>query len=124
MYAILAKCDSHNEAEAQAALFGIKWCIQNGVTNFTIELDSLLATNMLKNNHTQHYKSRRTMKEISQYMNPANITPTHCYREANQVADFLAKYATSAMEDNIYLSFNQMPRGAKGPFLFGKISGS
>ncbi|XP_075103837.1 uncharacterized protein LOC142178396 [Nicotiana tabacum] len=35
-FSVQAKCSSNNDAEAQAALFGIKWCIQNGYSNFNI----------------------------------------------------------------------------------------
>ncbi|PHU03108.1 hypothetical protein BC332_28359 [Capsicum chinense] len=45
-FSIPSSCNSNNSAEVQAALFGLNWCYQNGFRNFTIELDSLLITNI------------------------------------------------------------------------------
>lgn len=82
-FSISAKCTSNNDAEAQAALFGVKWCIQNGYSCYIIELDYLLVVNILKERRTDNYQIKRIIEETTQLMNPANVTPNHCYREAN-----------------------------------------
>lgn len=53
-------------------------------------------------------------------MNQANISPVHCFREANKVADSLAKLATTNSEAKLYLSFQQLSKGTKGSFVLGK----
>lgn len=104
-FSISAKCNSNNDVEAQAVIFGIKWCLKHGYSDFIIELDSLLVVNMLKEGRTDNYKMKKIIDEATQLMNQVNITPNHCYREANQVADFLAKFASTTCHSNIYLSF-------------------
>lgn len=37
----------NNMTKALAAKFGVKWCKQQGYTNFILELDSLIIANML-----------------------------------------------------------------------------
>lgn len=44
----------------------------------------------------------------------------HCYREANQLADWLAKLTMNAQVSNLYFSDQQPPHGAKGTFLIDK----
>ncbi|KAK4727880.1 hypothetical protein R3W88_032797 [Solanum pinnatisectum] len=40
--------DSSNTAEAKAALYGLKWCVQNGINNLIVEGDSMLIIDMIK----------------------------------------------------------------------------
>lgn len=110
-----AKCNSHNCAEAQAAFFGINWCETNGYSNFTIELDSMLVLNMLKEGKTNNFKLKRVIEDTSHIMNQ------DCFREANQVADHLAKFALSNHVNRIFLDFQQLPSGAKGPFILDRL---
>lgn len=53
-------------------------------------------------------------------MNQFNLKATHCFSEANQVADYLAKKASATEITENYFSFQQLSKGAKGPFLLVK----
>ncbi|XP_070049508.1 uncharacterized protein [Nicotiana tomentosiformis] len=104
-FSIPSKCSNNNMAKAQAAMFGIDWCVQNRFSDFTIELDAMLVMNMLKEGDTNNYRLKKIIKDTSHIMNQANISPVHCFREANEVADSLAKLATTNSEAKVYLSF-------------------
>lgn len=47
-YSVPIQCNSHNLAEAQGAWFRPNKCVQDGFSNFIVELDSLLVNNMLR----------------------------------------------------------------------------
>ncbi|MCD9638036.1 hypothetical protein HAX54_021701 [Datura stramonium] len=48
-FSIPVTCTSNNMVKALATDFGGKWCSQQGLTNFTLELDSIVIVNMMKN---------------------------------------------------------------------------
>ncbi|KAH0696221.1 hypothetical protein KY290_013579 [Solanum tuberosum] len=113
-------CASHDIAEAKATWFGGKWCKQNGYTNIIVELDSLLITNMLKEKTASSFRLNRIMEATSSILDLASIKFEHCYREANQLADWLAKMAMNSQTSNIYLSAQQLPKAAKGLLIMDK----
>lgn len=55
--------NSNNASEALAAGFGVNQFIQHGYTDFTLEMDSLIVTNMIKNDNTSNYNLKRIMEE-------------------------------------------------------------
>ncbi|KAK6796465.1 hypothetical protein RDI58_004166 [Solanum bulbocastanum] len=117
---LINKCASHDIAEAKAAWFGGKWCKQNGYTNIIVELDSLLITNMLKEKKASSFRLNRIIEATSSILDLASIKFEHCYREANQLADWLAKMAVNSQTSNIYLSAQQLPKAAKGLLIMDK----
>ncbi|XP_070022747.1 uncharacterized protein [Nicotiana sylvestris] len=119
-FSFLYSCNNHNPAEAYAAFFGITWCIQNGHTSFTLEMDSLLVIDMLKGEKETNYIMANITEGITQMRSTTNININHCYREANQLADRLAKLANKAQNGAFFFSSQQLPKAAKGPFLLDK----
>ncbi|KAH0707789.1 hypothetical protein KY285_011207 [Solanum tuberosum] len=83
-------------------------------TNLIIELDSMVITNMLKNKKVGSFRINRIIEETSEMLKQATIRFTHCYREANQLTDWLVKMAMDSHDSSIYLSANELPNGAKG----------
>jgi len=107
--------DSNNKAEAKAAKYGIQWCAQNGLTNCLIELDS-----MIKNRGTNNLKLKTIIEDIVQIMNNMNCSIEHCFREANQVADGLAKFGAINEESHIFQNWQQIPNSSKGAYHLDK----
>lgn len=56
------------------------------------------------------------IRDISQMIEMADVQILHYFREANRVADYLAKLASSSGNSTFYTSFNQLPKEAKGTF--------
>ncbi|XP_070005542.1 uncharacterized protein [Nicotiana sylvestris] len=119
-YAMSIDCDSHNMAEALAAEFGGKWCNQLGFTNFVLELDSNIIVNMVNQEGNKNRKLKMVADRVTRWVQEANATAQHYYREGNQVADALAKIASISGTRMIYQSFEQLPKEAKGPFMMDK----
>lgn len=76
-----------------------------------------VVVNMLRNRLTSNLLLRNIIENTLQILDQATIRISHCYREANQVADYLAKLAGTLTEGAVYHSFQQLPGKAKGPLL-------
>lgn len=83
-------------------------------------MDSLLIVDMLQNRKKQNAKMRKIIKEIIQILDQNRVKVSHYYREANQVADALAKHATTLDNATFYERLQQLPGVAKGPFQLDK----
>ena len=68
-FSISVSCSSSNMAKALAAEFGEKWCEYQGYTNFTLELDSTIITNMLNNNLVTNMKLKQVVDSIKSIKN-------------------------------------------------------
>ena len=68
-FSISVSCSSSNMAKALAVEFGVKWCEYQGSTNFTLELDSTIITNMLKNNLVTNMKLKQVVDNIKSIKN-------------------------------------------------------
>ncbi|KAH0648148.1 hypothetical protein KY285_033396 [Solanum tuberosum] len=119
-FSVPIECSSHNETEAKTSLYGCKWCIQNGYTNLNIELDSSLIVGMLTDEKANSFKLNKVIEDTSALLRQATTRFTHCYREDNQLVDWLAKMAMNSQASNIYVSYQQLPKGENGPYLMDK----
>ncbi|XP_070057487.1 uncharacterized protein [Nicotiana tomentosiformis] len=77
-FSVLTQGKSNNYIEAQATWFGINWCVQNGYTDFCLELDSLIVANMLKEKRANNYKMNNIIESTSQMLDEANVNILHC----------------------------------------------
>lgn len=119
-FSIPVACTSNNMAEALAAEFGGKWCRQQGLIDFTLEMDSMIIVNMVINKSNNNFKLRQIIDNIIEIVDHSNGHVTHCFRESNQVADFLAKRAARLNQTMILTSFRQLPGLAKGAYFLDK----
>ncbi|XP_075103462.1 uncharacterized protein LOC142178041 [Nicotiana tabacum] len=116
-----ANCSNNIIAEAQATKLGIEWCVQNGYNDFTLELDSLEVIQMIIDKQANNYKLLHIIMDISQILSQANVIVSHYFREANNVSNYLAKSAKNSQQGSFYYTFEDLPRGAKGPFMLDKF---
>ncbi|XP_060170788.1 uncharacterized protein LOC132601740 [Lycium barbarum] len=103
-----------NWAEAHALLFGLQWCIEQGMSFIMGETDSLLIQKCTQGDWTVPWRISETISKIQTLIQGRGITIQHCFREANQVADKLASLSHHLQETHIYTSFDIMPRQIKG----------
>lgn len=73
-FSIAIQCNSNIMAEALAAEFGGKWCTLQGYTNFIMELDSEVITNMLKTKATNNLKLKMVIDRIIRETKHNNVT--------------------------------------------------
>ncbi|WMV08040.1 hypothetical protein MTR67_001425 [Solanum verrucosum] len=92
-----------NQAEAYVLLFGLKWCIENGMNQIVVETDSLLLQNTINGIWTTSWRIEEIVRDIKSLVGLHGITTTHCYREANKVADKLASIGHSLESLKIYI---------------------
>ncbi|XP_059315721.1 uncharacterized protein LOC132066424 [Lycium ferocissimum] len=120
-FSVFVDCFSSNHAEAMAANYGSRWCIQHGLNNFDIELDSAIITNMSNQKYTNNLKLKHIIQDTTNTLRNANATFSHCFREANQVVDFLAKKASTSGNSIIYTNYQDLPREVKGILHLDKL---
>ncbi|KAM3338044.1 hypothetical protein P3S68_032370 [Capsicum galapagoense] len=119
-FSIPVYSSSSNMAEVMAIEFGVKWCYQFRHTNFTLELDSMDLVNMLNNSGITNMKLKSMIDSINNIKNKVHMQVQHCYREGNQLEEFLAKMASNSNQTLITHSYNILLRQARGAFLLDK----
>ncbi|XP_016461141.1 uncharacterized protein LOC107784512 [Nicotiana tabacum] len=119
-FVVPKRCSSNNLAEAHAAKYGLEWCIQHGFGDIVLEIDSLIIANMLIKDTVENCKRKAIIQQTKQMLCQANVEVRHCWREANQVADGLAKHANTIQEGRILFAFQDLPRDAKGAYHLDK----
>lgn len=105
---------SSTYTEALAAKFGSILCTDNGLTNFTLEMDSLVVANILINKNTTNMKLKKIIYDINVINERASVNISHCFREANLIADFLANMTSTSGRKTFYASFQQLSKEVKG----------
>lgn len=75
---------------------------------------------MITSKRANNYKINKIIDEILQILNHINVKTRHCFREANKVADQLAKIGSTSDVGSFYYSFQQLPTGVKGPYHLDK----
>ncbi|KAH0730874.1 hypothetical protein KY289_002062 [Solanum tuberosum] len=105
----LGRGDS-NCAKANALLFGLNWCIQNGHPKIIGETDSLLLQNCIQGNWQSPWKIEDTISKIKFLLDTHHIHTTHYMREANKVADKLASLSHKSENNCIYTNYSSLPR--------------
>ncbi|KAH0767537.1 hypothetical protein KY285_003408 [Solanum tuberosum] len=89
------QCYTNNCSEAQAALIGISWCLGQQFEALEVELDSQVVVRMINGSCKPPWRIHNLIEDMKNKIARRNIIVKHCYREGNEVADALAKYATT-----------------------------
>ncbi|KAK6782080.1 hypothetical protein RDI58_019876 [Solanum bulbocastanum] len=108
--------NSSNTTEAKAALYGLKWCVQNGINNLILKGYFMLIINMIKGKVLPPWHLKDTIIEAQKLAQKINCQFQYCSREANQVADALAKWSINHLDQNFFTMQN-LPQSARGPYI-------
>lgn len=100
-------------AELQALKRGIQECCAKGLRNVFIAMDSKIIVDMLTGKATWPWKYYGDLYFVKQMIGSLGYQLHHIYREANSVADHLAKLASSTQLSSEYTSLN-LPSFVKG----------
>jgi len=106
--------DTNNQAEMEAAIFGLTWSLQVGYRNVILEVDSQLLVDwiMLKTKPPWSIsKQAQQLQELIRQTN--NFKCKHIYREANFAADSLSKHSHTITSLQIYFNEQQLPKEAR-----------
>ncbi|KAH0776146.1 hypothetical protein KY290_007557 [Solanum tuberosum] len=107
--------DTSNMAEAKASLNGLEWCSQNGHSNVILDCDSKIVVEMIKGNYNIPWQMKNIITRIQNISSTITCEVRHCYREANQVADALAKWSITN-EELVIFAQAHLPSIAIGPY--------
>ena len=105
---------TNNEAEMRAIWDLIEVCGDAGVILSYMESDSENVIQMLTGKMSVQWKCSKWCKRIQRHTSFHTISFSHCYRETNFPADFLAKHGGDNRVDNVYRSFLDLPRDLHG----------
>ncbi|KAM3285068.1 hypothetical protein P3S67_023867 [Capsicum chacoense] len=108
-----------NENGIKNAIFNMSPDSAAGPDGFN-ELDSEIITKMLQNRDNNNLKLRARMNRILSNLNKMNVRTNHCLREANQVANSLAKHAFSHEIWRHFATYQELPRETKGSYQLDK----
>ncbi|XP_018633360.1 uncharacterized protein [Nicotiana tomentosiformis] len=106
---------TNNAAESLALCIGLKWCKDQRINKICVELDSSLVVNWVNGKIKPPWNLRHNIEEIQKIMITFEaFHVTHCYREANRVADALAKEGSERTSTKWYFSAHELPSQARG----------
>ena len=107
------------QTEAKSLIHGVQQCVLRGFSRVQVQVDSLLLANILRGKSKCLWVIRLEIDTI-QATCELDWTVGHCYREANQVADALAKVGASDSGTLIYTSHSKLPRPVRGALILDK----
>lgn len=92
----------NNQAETQAAVIGIKWCMENGYTKVHIEADSSLLIHWLTKNSTTPCNLSIDIQKLREKCQQCEIIIySHVYREGNCPVDSLSKLGHTHLSETL-----------------------
>ncbi|XP_027082553.1 uncharacterized protein [Coffea arabica] len=109
-------------AEARALLIGLQTCAQRCFRNIYVQSDSLVLIGILQHRIQCPWHIRRIIRQIWQFMEDPDRF-SHCYREANKVADVLSNVGVSHPDQQIkiYETLNTFPTMARGAIRLDRL---
>ncbi|KAK6780041.1 hypothetical protein RDI58_022225 [Solanum bulbocastanum] len=101
---------TNNQAEVEAAIFGLSWCANLNYKNVILEVDSQLLVEWMKDHITASWKVSYQLQKLQQLASKFDqFKCIHTLREANWVADFLAKYSHQIIQPMVYFDSQHLP---------------
>ncbi|XP_004243166.1 uncharacterized protein [Solanum lycopersicum] len=105
---------SNNQAEMEAAQFGLSWAIDLDYRNIILEVDSQIVVQWITKKTTHHWSVSNQLEKIQQLIQRAHkFKCEHIFREANWTADSLSKHSHGTTGPQLYFNNNQMPKEAQ-----------
>jgi len=101
------------EAEVMAVWKALHYCMENRYSQVRLETDSLDLKNMIKGCWRIPWEVIEKVEDIQQVIQKINVQVWHVFREANQLADFIANTAINSEQKLTFQQFNQLPSKGK-----------
>lgn len=122
-YASPLDIGSNKRAEAKATAFGIVLYIQMGFLNMVLEVDSQLVFRCVNQQASPPCLVDKAMTRLQNHIAQLNsFEYIHIFREANYVADSLAKFSHSLRAPRIFFEVQQILNDTKNHYSFDKIN--
>lgn len=101
------------QAEGRAILDALRLALSLSIPISVIYSDSLLLVNTIVNKKSPPWVLFPWWDEILFLLSSMRCSIIHVYREANQVADSLADFATTQAENRVFFTHHELPSRAK-----------
>jgi len=109
---------TNNQAEVQAAIYGLNWCIQHGYRNIILEVDSELLTRWCLQLFDPPWRICRLVQELKDFANQCDLSQcVNTYQEANGTSSLLSKQSHKQDIIEHYYTFNQLPKATRGSYI-------
>ncbi|KAK4721889.1 hypothetical protein R3W88_012122 [Solanum pinnatisectum] len=104
---------TNNVAESNAILQEMQWCITNGYKNVDIESDSMIIINMINDHSNVNCHIVYLIGQINSLKRNGNYKFQHCYREVNNLADYLANMGEKGRKYTFFTQNSNIPNELK-----------
>ncbi|XP_071921779.1 uncharacterized protein [Coffea arabica] len=111
------------QAKAKAMLVGVRLCAQQGLTQVLVESDSLVLVRVLNDECKRPWSIDKELEHIRR-ASFSTLKVQHCFREANRIADILAKEGCNKSMDEISIfgRTEDLPRLVRGEYRLDRMS--
>lgn len=114
---------TNNQAELQAAIFGVHWCLQHWYNKIILEVDSELLMKWLTLRIKPPWQIQEYTSELQNLTSQLEFFKCiHTYREANYTADALSKWSHQFDIPQHYYVVQQLPKEARGYYNMDKLN--
>ncbi|KAK6791450.1 hypothetical protein RDI58_010531 [Solanum bulbocastanum] len=108
---------TNNQAEVEAAILGLSWCANLRYKNVILEVDSQVLVDWFKNSTAALWNLSGQMQKLQHTVTKLNhVKCIHTLREANYVADSLAKHSHQITKSQVFFNAQQLPKLAAALF--------
>ncbi|KAH0712319.1 hypothetical protein KY285_007878 [Solanum tuberosum] len=102
---------TNNQAELEAAIFGMTWSLQLGFKNVMLEVDSQLLVVWIMLKTIPPWNISSQTQQLQDLIKQAdNFRCNHTLREANFTADSLSKHSHKITSPQLYFNSQQLPK--------------
>ncbi|PHU04431.1 hypothetical protein BC332_25253 [Capsicum chinense] len=107
---------SNNVAESKATLHRITWFMKNGFKDMYIESYSMLVGKIINEQTKVHFHIMPIIHQINKLKRQGGYKFQHCYRETNNLEDYLANLGERKKQSSFFTQNLTLPNGIKNWF--------
>lgn len=106
---------SNNQAEVEAAVLGVIWCLHMGWTKVVLEVDSQLLYKWINQHDNALWQVHQSLTRLRHH-----IAQLEEFRFSNSVANVLAKHSHNLTARYVYFTVAQIPKEGKAYYVLDK----
>lgn len=97
---------TNNQAELQATIYSVKWCLQFGYKHMLLEVDSKLIIMWIRSGVQVPWQLFQFITELNEFTHQLSTFQTqHMYKEANNSVDLLTKWSHRLDENQHFYAY-------------------
>lgn len=121
-YSVSLSEGTNNQAEVEAAIFGLSWCVQLNLEYVILEVDSELLIDQMQEKISPPWNLLNHIKKLNNIINQVeHFICIHTLREGNFVAEAFSKHGHKITNPHAYFKIQELPKYAAEYFHLDKI---